>query len=823
MSGASERAFYLGIDLGTTNSAAAVFDGEKVEMVRNAAGNTLTPSVVRIDAKGSVTVGARARRLLESDARNTRAEFKRLMGTAQRLSFAAAHAEKKPEELAAAVLSALRADVKEQLGFLPERAVISVPALFELPQSAATTEAARLAGFTKVELIQEPVASALAAGWTADEGAGRWLVYDLGGGTFDASLLETEGGMLRVVGHDGDNFLGGRDFDWAVVDWVLAGLLESRGVRIGRGDAEHAAGIRQLKLAVEEAKIELTRATEATLSVPEAFSVGGEPVDVEVTLDRATLDRLCEPLVERTIAVCQRLLQAHGAAEPGKLSRVVLVGGPTVMPVVRERLRAALGTPFGEGLDPMTLVAQGAALYALTAGLEARPAKRDEGVGQRVWLQFPAMTSDLTPHVVGKLVGSTSAERVASVRLARSDGLWEGTPAAIDAEGAFATSVELLPRRPNVFRLEGTSAAGARVPLWPTTLTIVQGLTIDDPPLSRTIGVALASDQVRVYFERGSPLPARRTFVHHTVESVARGSGDFVLKIPIVQGELDHAHLCRLVGTLEIPASGVTSTVAAGAAVEVTLDLDRGGHLSARALLPATSQVFEQVAHLLVPDADPDVLEASAAAMRDRVSSLRADAFRRGAGKAVERLARAEGDLAAVARDISAARGGDADAAQKARRTLLDLDGELEVVELEKRWPELEQRAQREVATALRWVSRHGTAAEQQLLNELCGQVEKARAARDPVELARQLRVVDDLSDAAFYRDPDVWPMLFESAASRADQATDLVAASRLVGDGRAAMERRDTAALRPIVEALWKVLPADARQRRLGFDSGVR
>ena len=107
--------------------------------------------------------------------------------------------------------------------------------------------------------------------------------------------------------------------------------------------------------------------------------------------------------------------------------------------------------------------------------------------------------------------------------------------------------------------------------------------------------------------------------------------GDFVLRIPIVQGELDHAHLCRLVGTLEIPAGGVTSTIPAGAAVEVTLDLDRGGHLSARALLPATSQVFEQVAHLLVPEADPDVLEASAAAMRDRLSGLRADAFRRGA------------------------------------------------------------------------------------------------------------------------------------------------------------------------------------------------
>src|SRR5262249_8077294 len=157
------------------------------------------------------------------------------------------------EELAAAVLSALRADVNDQLGFLPERAVVSVPALFELPQSAATSKAARLAGFAEVELIQEPVASALAAGWTnADDGT--WLVYDLGGGTFDASLLETREGFLRVVGHDGDNFLGGRDLDLAIVDWVLAPL------GMTRADPGLAAALRPLRLACEEAKIDLSRA-----------------------------------------------------------------------------------------------------------------------------------------------------------------------------------------------------------------------------------------------------------------------------------------------------------------------------------------------------------------------------------------------------------------------------------------------------------------------------------------------------------------------------------------------------------------------------------
>jgi len=817
------RPLYVGIDLGTTNSTAAVFDGDQVTLVRNAQGTTLTPSVVRIDARGAVTVGARARRYLETDPQNTRSEFKRLMGTAQALEFAAAKVTRKPEELAAEVLKSLRADIAEQFGSVPTRAVISVPALFELPQSAATSEAARMAGFERVELIQEPVASALAAGWTADDQTGSWLVYDLGGGTFDASLLETRDGLLRVVGHDGDNFLGGRDFDWAIVDWALGELERGHGVKVSRADPAHAAGVRKLKLAVEDAKIELTRAREASLSAPGAFQVGGASVDVDLLLDRTTLDALCTAIVDRSIEVCRRLLKTHGL-EPSQLARMVLVGGPTVMPVLRSRVKDALGVPFGEGLDPMTLVAQGAALYAATAGLDARPESRseDEG-GRRLWLQYPAMTSDLMPHVVGRLVEGGSGPTPARVSLARSDGLWQSPEAALDAEGAFVVSVELVARRPNVFRLEAKAEGGTPARVHPATITIVQGLTISDPPLSRTIGVALADDTVRVYFERGAPLPAKRTFVHHTVESVARSAGSHVLKIPIVQGEMEHAHLCRVVGALEIKGDGLKASLPAGTPIELTLELDRGGHLSARALVPSQGVVFEQVAHLLVPDAAPEVLDASLAAMRERLAALRADALRRDDPHALGKVTYAECTLPEVERDVSAARGGDADAGQKARRALLDLDVLLEQAEGDKRWPELEAEAQNALASASRWVAEYGSKTEQQLLNEASEAVGRARAERNPVELQRQLRLVRNLSSAAFHRHPKAWEWIFEDAASDADQASDLVRAQGLVRDGRKALARGDGGALRSITEQLLRLLPVDVQKRRLGHDSGVR
>ncbi|WP_437966457.1 Hsp70 family protein [Sorangium sp. So ce260] len=821
------RPLYVGIDLGTTNSTAAAFDGEKVTLVRNSQGATLTPSVVRIDARGTTTVGARARRFLESDPQNTRAEFKRLMGTAQPIEFAAAKVTRKPEELAAEVLRSLRADVAEHLGALPSSAVISVPALFELPQSSATSEAARLAGFERVELIQEPVASALAAGWTSEESTGSWLVYDLGGGTFDVSLLETRDGLLRVVGHDGDNFLGGRDFDWAIVDWALAEIARARGVTVSRADPRYAAALRKLKLAVEEVKIELTRAEEAALAIPAAFEVDGAPVDVDLVLQRATLDALCAPIIDRSIEVCRRLIAAHGL-DASQLARVVLVGGPTVMPALRARVRDALGAPFGEGLDPMTLVAQGAAIYAATAGLDARAsasrARGSEGKeeGRRLWLQYPAMSSDLTPHVVGRVVEGpgTAPERI---RLAREGDGWTSAEAPLDAEGAFVVTVDLLPRRPNVFRVEATSAGGARVPVHPQAITIVQGLTISDPPLSRTVGVALADNSVRVYFERGAPLPARRTFVHHSVESVPKGSGACVLKIPIVQGELDVAHLCRVVGTLEIDGSGLTQALPAGSAIELTLELDRGGHLSARALIPSQGLVFERVAHLLVPEAAPEVLDASLAAMRERLASVRESALRRNAPHALGKVTYVECALVEVERDAAAARGGDADAGQKARRALLELDVLLEQAEADKRWPELEAEAQSAVANASVWISQLGSGTEKALLEEAAQGVARARAEKNQVELGRQLRLVRNLSSAAFQRHPKAWVWMFEDAASEAHQASDLVRAQKLVRDGRGAAERGDTAALRAITEEIWRLLPVDAQKRRLGHESGVR
>jgi molecular chaperone DnaK len=859
------RDWYVGIDLGTTNSTAALFDGEQITIVRNAQGGTLTPSVVRLDARGAVTVGTKARRFLDADPENTRGEFKRLMGTAHEFDFPACGQRRRPEGLAAEVLKALRGDVLQQTGIEPEQAVISVPALFELPQSVATTEAARLAGFTKVELIQEPVASALASGWRADDARGKWLVYDLGGGTFDVSLLESADGFLRVVGHDGDNFLGGRDIDNAVVDWAVAELERRHGVKLTRSDPRHAAVLRRLKQAAEEAKIELSRSREAVLELPPtalATTHGdGEPraagergaagETIELQLDRVLLEKLARPVLERSLAVCERLLASHGlgGVEAPGIERIVLVGGPTAMPMLRRWIGERLRAPVAERLDAMTLVAQGAALFAATSGLAAVPPPPPPAASRRLWLQFPGISSDLSPHVLGRLAeepaagdaagggepagggeqagsgeqagGGQAAARPATVTLVRDDSGFS-TRADLDSQGVFVAQVELAPRRPNLFHLAVWAADGSPVVVAPQELTIVHGVTVTDPPLSRGIGVALADDHVEECFARGTPLPARRTLIRRTVEAMAPRSSA-ALKIPIVQGDFDAAHLCRLVGTIEVAGSELRGSLPSGADVEITLEVDRGGRLAARAHIPGLGQDFQHVAHLVVPEADPATLTAGAAALRERLNRLRTGAFSGGDARLLAELGNAEAALAAVAHDAQAALGGDADAAQKARRTLLELDALITAGEDAGSWPELQAEARSAHATAALWVSEQGDPIEQRHLSEAGKALAAALDRRQPAEVSRQLRLIRRLGHAAYLRQPDVWIWEFDHAAARAGEASDAKAAGKLVAAGRKAVADGDRTVLRGIVERLVKLLPADAELRRQGYDSGVQ
>ncbi len=318
-------------------------------------------------------------------------------------------------------------------------------------------------------------------------------------------------------------------------------------------------------------------------------------------------------------------------------------------------------------------------------------------------------------------------------------------------------------------------------------------------------------------------MPARRTFTHHTVETVAKGSAESLLRIPIVQGEMAQAHLCRLVGTLDISGERLRETVVTGTPIEITIELDRGGAMSARAMIPGLDQVFEHVAHLLVPDASPAALDAAIAGIRKQLAEARTNAFRHGMSKAIETLANVERQLSEAERDIDASHGGDLDAGQRARRTLIEIDGVLADVDLLRKWPELESQARLVAISASGILGTYGNDSERLLLQDVLTAMEKARKDKDAAELERQIRLVQRLQSGAYNRSPEAWESYFADAASDMSRSRDVPAAQRLVNEGKAALAANNTEELRRVVRALWNLMPDDPQARARGFDSGVR
>jgi molecular chaperone DnaK len=829
-------AIHVGIDLGTSNSAIAVFDGESVSVVANAAGETLTPSVVRIDGRGGRTVGRRAHRALDGDPANTRGEWKRLMGTAERLPFEAASAALLPEELSAEVIASLLADVRDAAGFTPRAAVISTPALFELPQNHATTRAGRLAGLEEVVLIQEPIASAIAAGWRADqarENDGTWLVFDLGGGTLDVSLLETADGRLRVVDHAGDNFLGGKDIDGALVEWAAAAMVRG-GHGDGVGDRATTRGRRmlaRLRAACEQAKIELSRAARATIAVPDPAGGDGGGCELEITRDE--LEALTAPFIDRSLAAV-RVLLAKNQRTADEVARVVLVGGPTLMPGLRARIAELFGGRIAAGVDPMTIVARGAALYAGSVGLDATPAARTPApAGLAVRIEHPSVTADLEPFVVGRFltgIGQTSGSGLPDrVRVERADGGWAAPDARLSPEGSFVIQVRLDRSRRNAFRVRALDRAGAEVKLATDTFAIVHGVSIGDPPLARAIGVARADDSTQVYFAKGTPLPARSTFAHQTVRPIAAGSSDDALAVPIVQGESVRAHRNRLIGMLHL--RGVAHDLPAGSRIEVTLELDRSGQLATRADVPGTGQTFEDVAFVLVPTAAVETAERELAATNRRAADLQRRTFQLGVSAAVQAIGDVTALLAEADRALPAARAGDADAGQKLHRLLMDVNAALDAAEALLEWPDLDAEARRCKLTYTPLVAQWGTPAEQQLYEQELEAAALARKRNDAAELELHLDAMRAMGRAAYCRDPRSMADAIDWAAAHVTEAMDVAAAARLLDRARALQAHEGPServggglgALRALIAEIWELFPASPELQAKSFDSGIR
>ena len=354
----------IGIDLGTTNSAVAVMEGGEATVIPNAEGARVTPSVVAVTKNGDRLVGQIAKRQAITNPRNTVASIKRKMGSKHRSKMGGD--EYTPEQISAMILRKLKEDAENYLGEKVEEAVITVPAYFHDSQRQATKDAGKIAGLKVRRIINEPTAAALAYGLDKQNDL-KVLVFDLGGGTFDVSILEIGDGVFQVKATSGNNMLGGDDFDKKIIDYLAVKFKKENGLDLRK---DHTT-LQRLKDAAEKAKIELSGVPQTNINIPFIAQVDGEAKHIDYNLTRAQFNKLTSGLIDKTMGPTKRAMKDSGL-KPSNIDKVLLVGGSSRIPAVQDAIKNYLKKEPSREINPDECVAIGAAIQAGVLGGEVK-------------------------------------------------------------------------------------------------------------------------------------------------------------------------------------------------------------------------------------------------------------------------------------------------------------------------------------------------------------------------------------------------------------------------------------------------------------------
>jgi len=813
-----------GIDLGTTNSSIAVLTDTFAEVVPNKDGSLMTPSAIWYDKRGKLYVGKEAKTRHLDDEENAAVEFKLRMGQDWRKPFKRSGNSMLPEEMSAEVLQSLKADVHTNKGEDLHAAVITVPAAFELPQCEATRRAANLAGLTVSPLLQEPVAAALAYGFQSASNKVFWLVYDFGGGTFDAAVIQVRDGVIQVVNHAGDNYLGGKNIDWDIVEKLLVPQLatERRLSNFNRTNPHWRAAFAKLKYHAEEAKIQVSRTKKPMELWIEDLCAddAGDSIDFEFVLTPSALDVVLEPWIEQSLSLCRKTLNEKGLSG-GDIEKVIFVGGSSLFPRVQERVVADLGTAVEFSIDPITVVARGAAVFAGSQRLEA-PAPPVTAGTYSLHLEYEPVGSDIAPMVGGK-VSARPGEALAQglrVEIAEVRSQWRSGTIALAENGTFMTEVHAEKGRKCEYEIILSDATGKRLPCSPDRFAYTVGMVITSPPLTHNLGVAMANNKPLWFFRKGDVLPGRKQHVLYTAVHLRRGEAagnDNVIRIPIVEGTNDSkADRNRLIGHLEIQPDDkrVTRDIPLGSEIEVSIDIDSSRTTTTRAFIPIIDEEFKDVFKPWVVAKSPKELEGELDAELTRLASLRERADDVADSKIHNALSRIEGEqiIETVQRQVAAAQG-DPDAQGEADRRLLDFKAAVDSVEGAMEWPFLVQEAKEQVRATRQMVDAHGHQSENDRWNKLAADVEKAIEAERPELLQACLEDLRELGAGVVMRQPDFWVGYLQYLEERRSHMRDQAAADRLLVQAQRAITGNDFEALKAAVRQLIGLLPADERE----------
>lgn len=602
-----------GIDLGTTNSSICRMEkGDPVVIKTDTLKDTL-PSCVSINKKGSIKVGDSAYNTMKSDKRratkswkaessNTYIEFKRSMGTDAKYACSNIRREYSSEELSSEVLKTLKSFVTDEVF---RSVVITVPAKFTVGQTTATIEAAKMAGFDHCELLQEPIAASFAYGLSSEQKNGIWMVFDFGGGTFDAALLKVEDGIMQVFDTAGDNYLGGKDLDAAIVENIIIPYLkENYSIDGILADKEKNAVLRDaMKTYAEDVKNQLSfKESEDILS--NLGDLGededGEEIELDITVTQQQVFDAMRPIFQKAVDVCKELMQRNNLSG-SDLNKLILVGGPTHSPLIRQMLREQITPNVDTSIDPMTAVATGAALYAST--IDAVVNEKDIEVGTvKLEIGYEATSVEQSEWVSVKLdktgSGASCPDKV-FVEFERSDNAWSSGKTEINEIGNVIEA-NLVEGKSNAFTVMCYNEKGDQLPCFPSEITIIQGSKVGSAPLPYNIGIAIWDDykskavfKVATGLEKNKPVPAVGVINGlSTSKKLRPGMAEDVLTVPIYQCEDAPevgrtAALYEYVADVIVTGEEIDSLIPENSPVDITLKVDTSEQMTMDIYFPS--------------------------------------------------------------------------------------------------------------------------------------------------------------------------------------------------------------------------------------------
>jgi molecular chaperone DnaK len=823
----------FGIDLGTTNSAISVLKGMDVEVIKNNEGWEYTPSAVFIDRNNATIVGRSAKERSEGDDQNVACEFKLQMGTNAVKEFTRSGRRMRPEELSAEVLKSLKGDVKQHTGEDIQAAVITVPAAFELPQCKATDKSAKLAGINFSPLLQEPVAAALAYGFQSESDKVFWLVYDLGGGTFDAAVVQVRDGVIQVVNHGGDNHLGGKLIDWAIVEQLLipAVVRENKLADFHRGNPKWMSAIAKLKLHAEKAKIRVSRDASAEILIDFLCQDDdGEPVRFEYDLRRSEVEQMAEPFIIRSLNITKQILSEEKLA-PGDIEKVLLVGGPTLAPYLRARLsdpKEGLGISLEFSVDPLTVVSRGAAIFA---GTQRNPATMGAGVATLVAgqyaldLDYKPVGADPEPLVGGRVVSNNGQDFSGfSIEFVNEEArpAWRSGKVPLAAAGAFMVSLWAEKGKQNVFKIELTDPQGTMLKTMPDNLIYKVGMVMDTPPLIHSVGVGLASNEVKWYFEKGTPLPARKRNVHKLAVQMRKDHPSDSLRIPVYEGDKKKADRNSLIGMLEVKSTEIKRDLRAGDEVEVTIEIDTSRLIKTKAYIAVLDEEFEKVIELEQKIPELNVLEKEIEYEKKRLEVVRDKVNATGDSKATPILERLDDEqmLTEVEASFGAART-DADAAGKCQNRLRALKAAVDELEDALEAPSLLEEARQAIEWCGNVVEEYGGETDKQRYNMLKRELTTLMEARvlNPTALRMKIGQMDSLRVKVLTAQNGWWVNFLAQLEEHRAEMTNQSLSDQLFTQAMRAINNNDAEGLKSACRQLLQLLPPE-QGRAMGIGS---